>query len=90
MMTSQSNAQMATPTQDRKQMTTSTLAQSTTETVGNEIFDAECLKLINEYFYGVRLVLFFIYVFLLVNVSSEVEVLCFDYCVVKQKKTCKS
>ncbi|XP_050555813.1 ryanodine receptor isoform X26 [Spodoptera frugiperda] len=52
---SQSNAQMATPTQDRKQMTTSTLAQSTTETVGNEIFDAECLKLINEYFYGVRI-----------------------------------
>ncbi|XP_050555821.1 ryanodine receptor isoform X34 [Spodoptera frugiperda] len=50
-----SNAQMATPTQDRKQMTTSTLAQSTTETVGNEIFDAECLKLINEYFYGVRI-----------------------------------
>ncbi|KAH9635656.1 hypothetical protein HF086_001447 [Spodoptera exigua] len=50
-----SNAQMATPTQDRKQMTTSTLAQSTTETVGNEIFDGECLKLINEYFYGVRI-----------------------------------
>nr|QCQ73687.1 ryanodine receptor [Mythimna separata] len=52
---SQSNAQMTTPTQDRKQMTTSTLAQSATETVGNEIFDAECLKLINEYFYGVRI-----------------------------------
>nr|XP_049707619.1 ryanodine receptor isoform X32 [Helicoverpa armigera] len=52
---SQSNAQMATPTQDRKQMTTSTLAQSATETVGNEIFDSECLKLINEYFYGVRI-----------------------------------
>nr|XP_049707621.1 ryanodine receptor isoform X34 [Helicoverpa armigera] len=50
-----SNAQMATPTQDRKQMTTSTLAQSATETVGNEIFDSECLKLINEYFYGVRI-----------------------------------
>nr|ALL55473.1 ryanodine receptor [Spodoptera exigua] len=48
-------APMATPTQDRKQMTTSTLAQSTTETVGNEIFDGECLKLINEYFYGVRI-----------------------------------
>ncbi|XP_054285011.1 ryanodine receptor isoform X1 [Macrosteles quadrilineatus] len=25
------------------------------ETVGNEIYDAECLKLINEYFYGVRI-----------------------------------
>lgn len=49
---------MATPTQDRKQMTTSTLAAVTTETVGNEIFDAECLKLINEYFYGVRCILF--------------------------------
>ncbi|RVE49455.1 hypothetical protein evm_005886 [Chilo suppressalis] len=49
------NLQMQTPTQDRKQMTTSTLAAATTETVGNEIFDAECLKLINEYFYGVRI-----------------------------------
>nr|AXA98483.1 Ryanodine receptor [Sesamia inferens] len=52
---SQAGLNMATPTQDRKQMTTSTLAQSATETVGNEIFDAECLKLINEYFYGVRI-----------------------------------
>lgn len=26
-----------------------------TETIGNEIFDVECLKLINEYFYGVRI-----------------------------------
>nr|CAD7424343.1 unnamed protein product [Timema monikensis] len=25
------------------------------ESIGNEIFDAECLKLINEYFYGVRI-----------------------------------
>ncbi|KAL1124812.1 hypothetical protein AAG570_001433 [Ranatra chinensis] len=25
------------------------------ESVGNELFDAECLKLINEYFYGVRI-----------------------------------
>ncbi|KOB76511.1 Ryanodine receptor 44F, partial [Operophtera brumata] len=46
-------SQMQTPTQDRKQMTTTTLAASATETVGNEIFDGECLKLINEYFYGV-------------------------------------
>ncbi|KAL4707078.1 hypothetical protein ACJJTC_011404 [Scirpophaga incertulas] len=49
------NLQMSTPTQDRKQMTTTTLAAAATETVGNEIFDAECLKLINEYFYGVRI-----------------------------------
>ncbi|XP_026324427.1 ryanodine receptor [Hyposmocoma kahamanoa] len=46
---------MTTPQQERKQMTTSTLSASATETVGNEIFDAECLKLINEYFYGVRI-----------------------------------
>lgn len=25
------------------------------ESVGNELFDAECLKLINEYFYGIRI-----------------------------------
>ncbi|CAH2061836.1 unnamed protein product, partial [Iphiclides podalirius] len=50
-----SNLQVATPPQERKQMTTSTLAAATTETVGNEIFDADCLKLINEYFYGVRI-----------------------------------
>lgn len=25
------------------------------ESAGNEIFDAECLRLINEYFYGVRI-----------------------------------
>lgn len=24
------------------------------ETIGNEIYDAECLRLMNEYFYGVR------------------------------------
>ncbi|CAH0546152.1 unnamed protein product [Brassicogethes aeneus] len=28
---------------------------SDVESVGNEIYDAECLKLINEYFYGVRI-----------------------------------
>lgn len=27
---------------------------SDVEAIGNELFDAECLKLINEYFYGVR------------------------------------
>jgi ryanodine receptor 2 len=25
------------------------------ESIGNEVYDAECLKLINEYFYGVRI-----------------------------------
>ncbi|ERL88664.1 hypothetical protein D910_06048 [Dendroctonus ponderosae] len=28
---------------------------SDVESVGNEIYDAECLKLVNEYFYGVRI-----------------------------------
>ncbi|XP_065200353.1 ryanodine receptor [Planococcus citri] len=32
----------------------SVAATSNVESFGNEIFDAECLKLINEYFYGVR------------------------------------
>ncbi|KPJ17609.1 Ryanodine receptor 44F [Papilio machaon] len=49
------NLQVATPPQERKQMTTTTLAAAATETVGNEIFDSDCLKLINEYFYGVRI-----------------------------------
>ncbi|GBP39010.1 Ryanodine receptor [Eumeta japonica] len=43
------------PVQQRKEMTTSTLSGTGTETIGNEIFDTECLKLINEYFYGVRI-----------------------------------
>lgn len=30
-------------------------SHSDVEQVGNEIFDAECLQLINEYFYGVRI-----------------------------------
>lgn len=25
------------------------------ESIGNEVYDSECLKLINEYFYGVRI-----------------------------------
>lgn len=29
--------------------------QGNIESAGNEIFDAECLRLINEYFYGVRI-----------------------------------
>lgn len=28
---------------------------SDVEAIGNELYDAECLKLINEYFYGVRI-----------------------------------
>ncbi|XP_057319088.1 ryanodine receptor isoform X9 [Microplitis mediator] len=31
------------------------LTGSGVEAIGNEIFDAECLKLMNEYFYGVRI-----------------------------------
>ncbi|XP_050357867.1 ryanodine receptor isoform X13 [Nymphalis io] len=52
---SQTNLTVATPPQERKQMTTGALSAAATETVGNEIFDADCLKLINEYFYGVRI-----------------------------------
>lgn len=33
----------------------SVLTGSGVESIGNEIYDAECLKLINEYFYGVRI-----------------------------------
>ncbi|XP_073986803.1 ryanodine receptor isoform X3 [Rhodnius prolixus] len=33
----------------------SVIQASGIETVGNEMFDAECLKLINEYYYGVRI-----------------------------------
>jgi len=33
----------------------SVVQTSGVESIGNEIFDAECLKLINEYFYGVRI-----------------------------------
>lgn len=36
-----------------KQM--SVLTGTGVESIGNEIYDAECLKLINEYFYGVRI-----------------------------------
>ena len=36
-------------------MSVSVLSGSGVENIGNEIFDAECLKLINEYFYGVRI-----------------------------------
>lgn len=35
--------------------TMSVAAHTGIESVGNELFDAECLKLINEYFYGVRI-----------------------------------
>ncbi|XP_032596734.1 ryanodine receptor isoform X11 [Drosophila grimshawi] len=41
--------------QGPKQLSASTLGQPNVESSGNEIFDAECLKLINEYFYGVRI-----------------------------------
>lgn len=41
--------------QGPKQMSSSNLGQPPVEGSGNEMFDAECLKLINEYFYGVRI-----------------------------------
>lgn len=31
------------------------LAAQNIESIGNEVYDSECLKLINEYFYGVRI-----------------------------------
>lgn len=33
----------------------SVAAPSNIEAFGNEIFDTECLRLINEYFYGIRI-----------------------------------
>lgn len=42
--------------QDRAKAAASPTAVSgNIETAGNEIFDAECLRLINEYFYGIRI-----------------------------------
>lgn len=38
---------------DRQQKQLSVPQTSDVEAVGDEIFDAECLKLINEYFYGI-------------------------------------
>ncbi len=39
----------------QKDMTTVTLGAQHIESIGNEVYDSECLKLINEYFYGVRI-----------------------------------
>ena len=36
---------------DRQKM----LGSQHIESIGNEVYDSECLKLINEYFYGVRI-----------------------------------
>ncbi|XP_026840886.1 ryanodine receptor isoform X6 [Drosophila persimilis] len=41
--------------QGPKQLSSSNLGQPPVESSGNEMFDADCLKLINEYFYGVRI-----------------------------------
>ncbi|KAG8232313.1 hypothetical protein J437_LFUL009412 [Ladona fulva] len=38
-----------------KQMSGGQLGGSTVECIGNEVYDADCLRLINEYFYGVRI-----------------------------------
>ncbi|XP_025830516.1 ryanodine receptor [Agrilus planipennis] len=40
---------------DRQQKQMSVPQTSDVESIGNEVFDSECLKLINEYFYGVRI-----------------------------------
>lgn len=32
-----------------------TIGSQNIESIGNEVYDSECLKLINEYFYGVRI-----------------------------------
>lgn len=32
-----------------------TIGSQNIESIGNEVYDGECLKLINEYFYGVRI-----------------------------------
>ncbi|KAJ8920014.1 hypothetical protein NQ315_006545 [Exocentrus adspersus] len=41
--------------QERQQKQLTITTPSDVEAIGNEIYDAECLKLINEYFYGVRI-----------------------------------
>lgn len=38
-----------------KVMTVNSLAPQAIESIGNEVYDTECLRLINEYFYGVRI-----------------------------------
>lgn len=44
---------------DRQQKQLSVPQTSDVEAVGDEIFDAECLKLLNEYFYGIFISIFF-------------------------------
>lgn len=43
------------PERSNKVMTVNPLGGQGIELIGNEIYDSECLKLINEYFYGVRI-----------------------------------
>lgn len=40
---------------NKQEMTVGNLNTQGIESIGNEVFDAECLKMINEYFYGVRI-----------------------------------
>ncbi|CAG9853862.1 unnamed protein product [Phyllotreta striolata] len=54
MKQSQNDLQPQTTT-DRQQKQLTVTQPSDIESIGNEIYDAECLKLINEYFYGVRI-----------------------------------
>ncbi|XP_072162212.1 ryanodine receptor isoform X2 [Bemisia tabaci] len=59
--TSQANIKLVPPAiPDRnptgpKQMSGSPLTSSGVEAIGNEIYDVECLKMMNEYFYAVRI-----------------------------------
>lgn len=52
---SQSNLTVQPPAVPDRNKQLSILSASPVEAIGNEIFDAECLKLINEYFYGIRI-----------------------------------
>ncbi|CAB3362502.1 Hypothetical predicted protein [Cloeon dipterum] len=45
----------AVPDRQQPKALSGSLSTSKIETVGNEMYDVECLKLINEYFYGVRI-----------------------------------
>ncbi|KAI4471407.1 ran binding protein 9-related [Holotrichia oblita] len=51
----QTDSQQTSPVLERQQKQLSVPQTSDVEAIGDEIFDAECLKLINEYFYGVRI-----------------------------------
>ncbi|XP_071050495.1 ryanodine receptor isoform X2 [Onthophagus taurus] len=51
----QADSVQPSPIPERQQKQLSVPQTSDVESIGDEIYDAECLKLINEYFYGVRI-----------------------------------